>query len=77
MKAIVINDFVKVSGSPTMLTDQTDRVQDFDEITVAEVERPVPKSNEVLVQVKAAGVNYVDTLYACASERNLKAVPIG
>ncbi|EQB59269.1 hypothetical protein CGLO_00366 [Colletotrichum gloeosporioides Cg-14] len=50
MKAIVINDFVK----------------DLDEITVAEVERPVPKSNEVLVQVKAAGVNYVDTLYACA-----------
>uniref|UniRef100_L2FT81 Alcohol dehydrogenase zinc-binding domain protein n=1 Tax=Colletotrichum fructicola (strain Nara gc5) TaxID=1213859 RepID=L2FT81_COLFN len=58
MKAIVINDFVK----------------DFDEITVAEVERPVPNSNEVLVQVKAAGINYVDTLYACASLQ--VAVPI-
>ncbi|KAK1843099.1 zeta-crystallin [Colletotrichum chrysophilum] len=54
MKAIVINDFVK----------------DFDEITVAEVERPVPNSNEVLVQVKAAGINYVDTLYAKGKHQN-------
>ncbi|KAF9869384.1 zeta-crystallin [Colletotrichum karsti] len=54
MKAVVINDFVT----------------DFDEVKVSEVDAPIPHSNEILVHVKAAGVNYVDTLYAKGKHQN-------
>lgn len=37
--------------------------QDLDEIKVSEVDRPLPNSDEYLIQVKAAGVNFVDILY--------------
>ncbi|KAL0934694.1 NAD-binding rossmann-fold containing protein [Colletotrichum truncatum] len=54
MKAIVMNDFVT----------------DLNEIRVSEIDRPIAKPDDILVQVKAAGVNYVDTLYAKGKHQN-------
>ncbi|KAF6804105.1 NAD-binding rossmann-fold containing protein [Colletotrichum sojae] len=54
MKAILIKDFVA----------------DFDEITVSEVDVPKPQPDRIVVQVKAAGVNFVDTLYAKGKHQN-------
>lgn len=47
MKAIVINEFHN----------------SLDLIHVSDVAKPTPKADELLIQVKAAGVNFVDTLY--------------
>ncbi|KAI0121175.1 zeta-crystallin [Xylariales sp. AK1849] len=54
MKAVVIDRFVR----------------DFDEIHVSSVPMPVPKDDEILVKVIAAGVNFVDTLYARGLHQN-------
>ncbi|KAI4594456.1 hypothetical protein KJ359_008245 [Pestalotiopsis sp. 9143b] len=47
MKAVVINRFV----------------EDYTEVDVSEVPIPKVEDGDILVQVKAAGVNFVDTLY--------------
>ncbi|KXJ86931.1 hypothetical protein Micbo1qcDRAFT_152478 [Microdochium bolleyi] len=56
MKAVVINKFV----------------DSYDDVIVSNVPRPVPKDDELLIQVKAAGVNFVDTLYARGKHQNNK-----
>ncbi|KXH64454.1 zeta-crystallin [Colletotrichum salicis] len=54
MKAVVINEFVN----------------DFNEVKVSEIARLIPKADRYLIQVKAAGVNFVDTLYARGKHQN-------
>ncbi|GJD04970.1 Zeta-crystallin [Colletotrichum higginsianum IMI 349063] len=49
-------------------------VTDLDEIKVSEVDRPLPNSDEYLIQVKAAGVNFVDILYAKGRHQNNRAL---
>ena len=49
MKSIVINDFCESLG----------------QIRVSDVPSPQPKSDEILIKVAAAGVNFVDILYVC------------
>lgn len=39
----------------------------LDQLHVSEVPKPNPKQDELLIKVIAAGVNFVDTLYVCAS----------
>lgn len=74
MKAVVINKFVQVSSCLIFIsafvrvslgTPRPDShyLQSYDDVRVSEVPTPVPKDDEVLIQVKAAGVNFVDTLY--------------
>lgn len=53
MKAIVINEFR----------------ERLDEISVTDLPLPQPKSDELLIKVIAAGVNFVDILYVCGSAR--------
>ena len=36
------------------------------EVTVSTVPSPQPNSNELLIKIIAAGVNFVDTLYVCS-----------
>lgn len=45
-----------------------DRSQNYDEIRVSEVPNPIQRDGEVLVRVKAAGLNFVDLLYVSDSE---------
>ncbi|KAH6647298.1 zeta-crystallin [Truncatella angustata] len=54
MKAIVISRFV----------------QNYHEICVSQVPSPIPKHDEILIQVVAAGVNFVDTLYCRGLHQN-------
>ncbi|OHF04650.1 zeta-crystallin [Colletotrichum orchidophilum] len=54
MKAIVIEEFVN----------------DFDQVKVSEIDPPIARTDRYLVQVKAAGVNFVDTLYARGKHQN-------
>ncbi|KAI8629815.1 zeta-crystallin [Xylariaceae sp. FL1651] len=54
MKAVVIDHFV----------------ERYDEVQVFEVPVPNPQEDEILIQVKAAGVNFVDTLYARGKHQN-------
>ncbi|KAH8752658.1 quinone oxidoreductase [Hyaloscypha sp. PMI_1271] len=54
MKAIRIEEFVK----------------DLDEIKVSEVPNPQAREGEVIVQIVAAGVNFVDILYARGKHQN-------
>lgn len=54
MKAVVITRFCET----------------LDEVQVADVPLPQPKSTEVLIKVIAAGVNFVDTLYVRAPQKN-------
>ncbi|KAI0188114.1 quinone oxidoreductase [Xylaria flabelliformis] len=54
MKAIVINHFV----------------ESYNEIQVSNIPIPEPRDDEILIQVKAAGVNFVDTLYARGKHQN-------
>ncbi|KAI0859708.1 zeta-crystallin [Xylaria cubensis] len=54
MKAIVIDHFV----------------ESYKEIRVSEIPIPEPRDDEILIQVKAAGVNFVDTLYARGKHQN-------
>ncbi|KAJ1324583.1 NADPH:quinone reductase [Microdochium nivale] len=56
MKAVVINKFV----------------DSYDEVIVSNVAKPVPKDDELLIRVEAAGVNFVDTLYARGKHQNNK-----
>ncbi|EOO00710.1 putative alcohol dehydrogenase protein [Phaeoacremonium minimum UCRPA7] len=44
-------------------------VSDYDEVVVSEVEPP-KQQDSVIIQVKAAGVNFVDTLYARGKHQN-------
>ncbi|ERS97834.1 hypothetical protein HMPREF1624_06005 [Sporothrix schenckii ATCC 58251] len=57
MKAVQIREFLKV-------------LENLGDVTVSDVAPPVPKEDEVVVQVKAAGVNFVDTLYARGKHQN-------
>jgi len=61
MKAVVINKFV----------------ESYDDVQVSEIPTLVPKDDEIVIQVKAAGVNFVDTLYVrrINKSRNLYYVP--
>ncbi|KAI1327546.1 zeta-crystallin [Xylariaceae sp. FL0255] len=54
MKAVVIDHFV----------------HQYDEVRVTDIPRPARKDNEILIQVRAAGVNFVDTLYARGKHQN-------
>ncbi|WQF87857.1 Putative GroES-like superfamily, alcohol dehydrogenase-like, NAD(P)-binding domain superfamily [Colletotrichum destructivum] len=49
-------------------------VTDLDKIKVSEVDRPIPNSDEYLIQVKAAGVNFVDILYVKGKHQNNRAL---
>lgn len=40
------------------------------EVKVSQIPKPRPKSNELLINVSAAGVSFVDTLYVCFSRRS-------
>lgn len=42
-------------------------IQSYDELRVTDIAAPVPKDREVLVDVKAAGLNFVDLLYVSLS----------
>lgn len=74
MKAVVINKFVQVSSwfifvsypvgvVPNISMSNNRYLQSYSDVQVSEVPTPVPKDDEILIQVKAAGVNFVDTLY--------------
>jgi len=68
MKAVVINRFVEVSTAvvatyPASRYLTQTSMQSYNEINVSRVPTPRPRKDEILVQVKAAGVNFVDTLY--------------
>ncbi|ETS73218.1 hypothetical protein PFICI_15163 [Pestalotiopsis fici W106-1] len=54
MKAVVINKFV----------------QNYAEVHVSEIPVPSPNNDEILIHVKAAGVNFVDTLYSRGLHQN-------
>ncbi|TRX91588.1 hypothetical protein FHL15_007593 [Xylaria flabelliformis] len=54
MKAVVIDHFV----------------DSYNEIRVSNIPIPEPRDDEILIQVKAAGVNFVDTLYARGKHQN-------
>ncbi|KAH8682608.1 hypothetical protein BX600DRAFT_544949 [Xylariales sp. PMI_506] len=54
MKAVVIHRFVK----------------NYNELQLSELPTPRPNDNEILILVKAAGVNFVDTLYAKGLHQN-------
>ncbi|KAI1338380.1 zeta-crystallin [Xylariaceae sp. FL0016] len=54
MKAVVVDRFVK----------------HYNELSVSEVHTPVISGDDVEIQVKAAGVNFVDTLYARGKHQN-------
>ncbi|KAK1725491.1 zeta-crystallin [Colletotrichum acutatum] len=54
MKAIVMNEFVN----------------GLNEIKVSHVDRPIFTADRYFIQVKAAGVNFVDTLYARGKHQN-------
>jgi len=54
MKAVVINKFV----------------ESYDDVQVSEIPTLVPKDDLIVIQVKAAGVNFVDTLYAKGKHQN-------
>ncbi|KAI0544787.1 zeta-crystallin [Xylaria curta] len=54
MKAVIIDHFV----------------DSYNEIKVSNIPIPEPRDNEILIQVKAAGVNFVDTLYARGKHQN-------
>ncbi|KAG4427847.1 hypothetical protein IFR05_016672, partial [Cadophora sp. M221] len=45
-------------------------VEKIDDIEISEVPNPEPKDGEVLVQIEAAGVNFVDLLYARGKHQN-------
>ncbi|KAG0645456.1 NADPH:quinone reductase [Hyphodiscus hymeniophilus] len=49
-------------------------VKDYDEIEVSEIPKPQTKDGDVLVQVAAAGVNFVDLLYARGKHQNNRAL---
>jgi len=71
MKAIYIDKFVEVIISRVILWNILLKYsQNYDQIQVVEVSKPILKDGEVLVKVAAAGVNYVDLLYVSWS--NLK-----
>lgn len=63
MKAIYIDKFVGVSGTLKGKINLLILPQNYDEINVSEIPKPQPKDGEVLVQISAAGVNFVDLLY--------------
>ena len=65
MKAIRIEKFVKVSlhENYSVNLQQIDSKKEYHEIEISEVDKPQVKDREVLVQVAAAGVNFVDLLY--------------
>lgn len=65
MKAIRIEKFVKVSlhKNYSVNLQQIDSKKEYHEIEISEVDKPQVKDREVLVQVAAAGVNFVDLLY--------------
>ncbi|KAJ0306396.1 hypothetical protein COL5a_003613 [Colletotrichum fioriniae] len=54
IKAVVIDKFIN----------------DFDEIKVSDSDRPISTADRYLIRVKAAGVNFVDTLYARGKHQN-------
>ncbi|KAI1748855.1 zeta-crystallin [Xylaria castorea] len=54
MKAVVIDHFV----------------ESYDDLRVSDIPIPEPRGDEILIQVKAAGVNFVDTLYARGKHQN-------
>ena len=55
MKAVVVKEFYETLG----------------ELHVSEVPKPSPEQDELLIKVLAAGVNFVDTLYVCPTQKLL------
>lgn len=49
MKAVVVKEFYR----------------SLSEVHVSPVPPPIPRPDEILIKVIAAGVNFVDTLYVC------------
>jgi len=63
MKAVIIDQFVKVCTRTRRKPTETDLDQDYDDIRVSNIPEPIQKDGEVLVRVEAAGLNFVDLLY--------------
>lgn len=64
MKAICIDKFVEVNAIwNTTLFKINANLQNYNEVKVTEVSKPQRRDGEVLVQIVAAGVNFVDLLY--------------
>lgn len=62
MKAIRINEFVKVSPFTPIQVHWLTR-KNYDSIQISSTPQPIPRDGEVLIKIAAAGVNYVDLLY--------------
>ncbi|KAI0466282.1 zeta-crystallin [Xylaria cf. heliscus] len=45
-------------------------IENYNDLRVSNIPIPKPQRDEILVQVKAAGVNFVDTLYARGKHQN-------
>ena len=63
MKAVLIGEFIRVSQLAVPWKNVTYIYQDLDDIKISKVPQPQAKDGEVLVQIVAAGVNFVDILY--------------
>jgi len=64
MKGILIDQFVTVRlDDESEVRQQLIRSQNYEEIKISEVTKPRAKEGEVVVQIAAAGVNFVDLLY--------------
>jgi hypothetical protein len=64
MKGILIDQFVTVRlGDDSEVREQLIHSQKYDEIKISEVTKPRAKEGEVVAQIAAAGVNFVDLLY--------------
>jgi len=51
-------------------------VTNYDDLAIRKVPKPRPKEGEVIVQIAAAGVNFVDLLYVILKQISLLVYPI-
>jgi hypothetical protein len=63
MKAVLIDKFVQVRPISPVVIGDADCSQVYDQLAVADVADPVRKEDELLINIEAAGVNFVDLLY--------------
>jgi hypothetical protein len=64
MQAIVVNSWVKVRGlSNGLLNSLLTPTKSYDDMRVSQVAIPRPQSDELLIHIKASGLNFADLLY--------------